>query len=55
MLSPEVKVATGVTVEPPGGHAARGGEGQDRLERRACGDCSEVVGDEAVGRPRSEP
>ena len=32
-----------------GGHAARGGEGQDRLERRACGDCSEVVGDEAVG------
>ena len=31
-----------------GGHAARGGEGQDRLERGAGGDCSEVVGDEAV-------
>ena len=32
-----------------GGHATRGGEGQDRLERGAGGDCSEVVGDEAVG------
>ena len=31
-----------------GGHAARGGEGQDRLERGASGNCSEVVGDEAV-------
>ena len=32
-----------------GGHATRGGEGQDRLERGAGGDCSEVVGDEAIG------
>ena len=43
------EVATGVTVEPPGVDAARAVKVEDRLERGAGGDGSEVVGDEAVG------